>query len=99
MEKYSISFFLCSMNLLVATTQHATTGTWFQKMTDSSDNAFDIVDEYFHKCSLKLECKFLAKDLEKRAFKVLFDEKDLPTDKRGSAVWKKMRTGKHILGL
>ena len=90
-------FFLCSMNLLVlATTQHATTGTWFQKITDSSDNGFDIVNKYFHQCSLNLECKFLVKDLETRAFKFVFDEKGLPTDRRGSVVWKKMRTGKNF---
>ena len=97
MENGSILFFLFSINLSVlATTAKHTTGTWFQKISDCSENAYDVFNKNFHQCSMKEECNFLVKNLKTKVFKIVFEEKDLPTNQKGFVVWRKMRKGEYI---
>lgn len=93
-----ISLLLPFVTLLVpAATRIATTGTWYKEITHSSDNNHDIFNENFHQCSLKGECSFVLRDLNTKVFKEVYEEKDLPTHRRGYAIWKKMRQSKFVV--
>ena len=93
-----MSLFLLLLILFVpATTQIARTGTWYKEITNSIDNNYDIFNKHFHQCSLNEECSFVLRLLKTNVFTGVYDEKDLPTDRKAYAIWKKMRTGECVL--
>ena len=94
MKKLVRSILVFVMNLLaLASAQLAKTGTWFQQITDSSDNGEAVLNECFHRCSMSDRCQFVVKDLTENTFKEVSDEKDLPIDTKSHKIWKKMRKG------
>ena len=92
-----MSLFLLLLTLFApGSTQIARTGTWYKEITNSIDNNCDIFNRNFHQCSLKEECSFVFRLLKSSVFTGVYDEKDLPTDRGGYTIWKKMRTGECV---
>ena len=95
MKKIARNFLVFVMTALaLASAQQAKTGTWFQQITNSSNNGLSVLNKYFHRCSLNEQCNFVVKNLKTNFFKEVSDEKDLPTDKNVHAIWKKIPEGK-----
>ena len=78
------------------------TGTFYQEITESDGTTIDaesihqstLIHESFHQCSMKETCNYVIKDIASGSFLLYDKEDDLPQNKTGLRIWKKIHFGK-----
>ena len=99
MKKFVAGFLAFLMTFVVfEPALMTTTEAWFREITDSNesnnDNGHALFNKHFHRCSLNEQCNFIVRNLKENTFKEVVNLKELPNDKRGHTIWKKLKTGK-----
>eukprot|EP00112_Aurelia_sp_Birch-Aquarium-sp1_P023786 Seg723.3 transcript_id=Seg723.3/GoldUCD/mRNA.D3Y31 product=Tenascin-R protein_id=Seg723.3/GoldUCD/D3Y31 len=82
----------------------AAKGVWFQEITgnvgrnqDGHGTMTSFFSKHFHKCSMKKQCQFVLRDLKTNEHREVTSENDLPQNREGYQIWKKIEEkGKKI---
>ena len=56
-----------------------------------------IIHKFFHQCSMKELCNYVIKNVITSKFTMYDSEDDLPTNRTGIRIWKKIYHGKQLL--
>eukprot|EP00112_Aurelia_sp_Birch-Aquarium-sp1_P018058 Seg4254.1 transcript_id=Seg4254.1/GoldUCD/mRNA.D3Y31 product=Ficolin-1 protein_id=Seg4254.1/GoldUCD/D3Y31 len=75
----------------------AAKGGWFQEITGNVDRNQDghstmtsLFGRHFHKCNINKQCQFVLRDLKTDEYREVTSENDLPQNKEGYKIWKKI---------
>ena len=101
MKKFVDSFLAFVMTFLVfVPAEMMNTEAWFREITDSNDrnneDGYAIFNKYFHRCSLNEQCNFIVRNSKENTFKGVLNLKELPSDKGGHTIWKKLKKGTYF---
>ena len=78
------------------------TGTFYEEITESDGKTIyaepmqrsSFIHKSFHQCSIKETCNYVIKNIASGSFLLYDSEDDLPQNKTGLRIWKKIYHGK-----
>ena len=78
------------------------TGTFYEEITESDGKTIyaesmhrsSLIHKSFHQCSMKETCNYVIKDIASGSFLLYNSEDDLPQNRTGLRIWKKIYFGK-----
>ena len=81
------------------------TGTFYEEITESDGKTINtesmhrssLIQKSFHQCSMNVTCNYVIKDIASGSFLLYNSEDELPQNRTGLRIWKKIYNGEDRL--